>query len=121
MTVRSVMGLIGLCGVLATGCGSTDGGSGGSSGTGGSGSANNCGDACSVITSCTNDTTASCMAQCEGDLMDATEFSPACGEAVNDLAGCVGGLSCEQLDAWFDELPADSYPCVAEETAIDEC
>ena len=53
--------------------------------------------------------------------MEASDFSARCGAAVNDLAGCVGGLSCEQLDAWSDEVPPDGYPCRAEEIPIDNC
>ena len=112
MNLPKALGFI-LFGTLAIGCGDSN--------TGGGQSVNNCPAACSVITSCTGESTASCMAQCEGDLMEATEFSAACRDAVNDLTACIGGLSCEQLDAWFEEVPADSFPCRAEEIAIDEC
>jgi len=118
MTLPNALGFI-LCGTLAIGCG--DSNTGGTGGTGGGQSVNNCPDVCSVITSCTGQSTESCMEQCEGDLMQATEFSAACRAAVNDLTACVGGLSCEQLDAWFEEVPADSYPCIAEEIAVEEC
>ena len=108
MTLRNALGFVGLFGILAIGCGGDEAG-------------NNCGAACSVITSCWDDTTASCMAQCEGDLGEAAEFGTACVDAVNAVAACIGGLSCQQLDAWFDEIPADSYPCRAQDIAIDEC
>ena len=53
--------------------------------------------------------------------MEVADFPARCGAAVNDLAGCAGGLSCEQLEAWSDEISPDDYPCRAEEIAIDNC
>lgn len=119
MTLPNALGFIGLCGILAIGCSSSSGDSidDGERGNGGS----KCGEACSVITSCWNETDAECMAQCEGDLAEATEFGEGCVAAVNDLAACLGGLSCQQLDAWFEEVPADGYPCRAQDIAIREC
>ena len=114
MTLTNALGFIGLCGILAIGCSS-------SSGDGGGGADNKCGDACSVITSCWNETDAECMAQCEGDLAEAAEFGEGCVAAVNDLAACLGGLSCQQLDGWFEEVPADGYPCRAQDMARREC
>lgn len=108
MTGRSLMGLVGICGILAMGCAGGD-------------EASNCSAACEVIVPCLMDTTENCLAQCQGDLSDATNFSPACGAAVNDLAACIGGLSCTELDAWLTEIPADSYPCRDNDIAIDEC
>jgi hypothetical protein len=113
MTLPNTLGFIGLCGILTIGCGGSSGGTG----DGG----NNCGAACSVITSCWNETDASCKAQCEGDLMEAAEFGEGCVAAVNALAACLGGLSCEQLDGWDEEVPAGSYPCRAQDMARRDC
>ena len=113
MTLRYAIGLMGLCGVLAMGCNGSDGGGGGSG--------NNCAAACEVIVPCFNDTVQSCLAQCEGNIQEANDVSAACGTAVNNLAGCLGGLSCEQANAWLDEIPADSFPCKAQEDAVDAC
>ena len=110
MTVSNALGFIGLCGILTIGCGSSNGGGD-----------NKCDEACSVITSCWNETNASCMAQCEGDLAEASEFGEACVKAVDDLAACIGSLSCEQLDGWDDGLPEGSYPCMAQDVAIQQC
>ena len=113
MTLSNALGFIGLCGILTIGCGSSSGSTGGGD--------NKCNEACAVITSCWDDTNASCMAQCEGDLAEASEFGEACVKAVDDLAACIGSLSCEQLDGWFDEVPEGSYPCMAQDVAIDQC
>jgi hypothetical protein len=106
MTLPNVLGFIGLCGILISGCGNTG---------------NKCNEACAVITSCWGDTDAECMAQCEGDLAEASEFGEGCVAAVNALAACLGGLSCQQLDGWFEGVPADSYPCRAEDMARRDC
>jgi hypothetical protein len=95
-----------LSGIAFLGCGGDD---------------NNCKSACAVISSCTTQTTQSCLDECQADYNEASDYSSACGTAVNNVAACVGGLSCEQLDAWFEEVPADSYPCRDEDIAIDEC
>ena len=63
----------------------------------------------------------SCVTGCESDLMQAADFGAACVAAVNNRAGCLGGLTCVEYQAWRDETPADDYPCMAEDTAIDEC
>lgn len=112
MTLSNAIGLVGLCGVLSLGCG--DDGSGSAGG-------NNCSAACAVITECIMQSTAECMAQCQGDLTEAAEFGQACVSAVNDVAACIAGGSCADFEAWIDEVPADSYPCKAEDDAIDEC
>jgi hypothetical protein len=120
MTLPNALGFIGLCGILIIGCGSSSGSNGGGGGDNGN-TGNKCNEACAVITSCWGDTNASCMAQCEGDLAEAAEFGDGCVAAVNALAACLGGLSCQQLDGWFEEVPTDSYPCRAQDMARRDC
>ena len=112
MTLRNAIGLVGLCGALSMGCGDDSNSSGGN---------DNCNAACSVITQCVAQSTPDCLAQCRGDLMEAAEFGQACVDAVNDLAACLGGGTCDDFEAWLDEIPADSYPCKAQDDAIDAC
>lgn len=112
MTLGNAIGLVGLAGVLAMGCGGGDGESSG---------ANNCSAACAVITTCVMQSTEDCLAQCQGDLSEAAEFGQACVDAVDDLAACIAGGSCADFEAWLDEIPSDSYPCKAQDDAIDEC
>lgn len=111
MTQRHTIGLVALCGILAMGC----------SGDEGSSSDNNCSAACAVISPCVMQSTSDCLAQCEGDLSEAAASGEACVSAVDDLAACIGAGSCEDFEAWLEEIPADSYPCRAEDIAIDEC
>jgi hypothetical protein len=106
MTQFLTIAALATAGIVFLGCGGDD---------------NNCGSACAVISSCTTESTQSCLDQCQGDYNEASDFSSACAKAVDNLAACVGGLTCEELDAWFEEVPADSYPCRAEEIAIEEC
>ncbi|MGB5703541.1 MAG: hypothetical protein WBM48_12050 [Polyangiales bacterium] len=42
-------------------------------------------------------------------------------DAVDDLAACIAGGSCADFEACSDEIPADSYPCKAEDDAVDAC
>ena len=41
-------------------------------------------------------------------------MSDACEGAVKNINDCVANLSsCEQVEAWWDHTPFDSYPCEA--------
>lgn len=109
MTLRNAIGLAGLFGALAMGCGGGDGGN------------SSCSAACAVIVPCIMQSTSACMAQSEGDIREANDVSAECGAAVNDLIDCIAGGSCADFEAWNDEIPPDSYPCRAEDMAIDAC
>ena len=81
----------------------------------------NCRAGCEVVSSCTTQSYQSCLDECEADYEEASNFSPSCAAAVNDLAACVGGLTCEEVNAWLEQAPADSYPCRDQQIARDQC
>jgi hypothetical protein len=102
---NAIIFVIAIIGIASSGCGADD---------------SNCEAFCSVIASCTDQSTQACLAECEEDLSEASDFSSACGAAANDRSMCVAGLTCEELEAWMGQVPPESYPCRDEEIAVDD-
>jgi hypothetical protein len=66
------------------------------------------------------DQTPRCTEACAYTLNVSADFSAECGGAAADLFACVADLpSCEQVDAYWFEIPADSYPCKAGDDQVE--
>jgi hypothetical protein len=61
----------------------------------------------------------SCVQICEADLSEERAKSEACGDAVEGVFQCASELDCQDVDAWRDMEPIDSYPCRSEVADVD--
>jgi len=100
--------------------GSTDGGSSdsGSSGTTGE-PIMPCTEQCEVELMCGEDwkSVRACAEPCEANLVEAELFAPFCRSAWEELALCLGSLTCEEFAEWQSpvEIP---YPCISEDEGL---
>ena len=64
-----------------------------------------------------------CAESCGCTVNEGAQVSAACEAAVADVNACVVDLSsCEQVEAWLDSTPVDSYPCkAADENVLSTC
>jgi len=64
-----------------------------------------------------------CEEWCSYALGVSSDVSAECGAAAADVFACVADLStCEEVDDWWFEVPADSYPCkAADDNAESAC
>lgn len=68
-----------------------------------------CESLCAKVSKCL---ISNCGQWCYLNLAEGARMSAECEDAVADVYACVAGLpSCEQVNAWWSEIPADSYPC----------
>lgn len=104
---------------MPIGCG--EDGSIGAGGMGGSGNGETtCEAFCGVAAGCDlPNSGAGCVSNCDADIQGAFAFANGCGQALETRYQCVNQLSCADFLAWVQEEPADSFPCRAEEVAID--
>lgn len=92
------------------GCGDDDGGD-----------LANCDDYCAVWAMCTTRDLDACKTDCtEFNESLSADLGQACADADAEVNACVAGLTCEGLEGWLDEVPADSYPCKAEDDDADQ-
>lgn len=106
----SIISLSILCFALASGCGD-DSSSGGS-------------DLCSTF--CNRDAECfptqqqpDCENWCADRLSSAQDVSSECQSAVEGTFSCVNNLStCAEVASWWNEEPADSYSCKADDDAV---
>ena len=78
----------------------------------------NCGAFCDKAVECTEGASRSvCILQCNAIASNEAAISEQCVAGFAAVNACVSELSCEQRDAWFSEIPPDSYPCKAEDDA----
>lgn len=100
--------------LLLAGCGDDSAGVGGSAGTA------NCDAFCSKAVACeAYASTQECLNWCRAALENAQRVSANCVNAFSAVNTCVAGLTCEQVNAWSNETPPDSYPCKAQDDGID--
>ena len=64
-----------------------------------------------------------CAESCGCTVNEGAQVSAACEAAAADVNACVVDLSsCEQVEAWLDRTPVDSYPCkAADENVMSTC
>jgi hypothetical protein len=64
-----------------------------------------------------------CAESCGCTVNEGAQVSAACEAAAADVNACVVDLlSCEEVEAWLDRTPFDSYPCkAAEDNVISTC
>jgi len=103
---------------LMAGTGGT-GGTGGSAGTGGAGGSAefaNCDAYCSKAIECNAfGAGEGCERACVVSVQASINRSgPDCFNAFSRSNGCIGGLTCPQVDALIAETPPEGYPCKAE-------
>lgn len=85
-----------------------------------SGSLANCGAFCAKLVECNpGSSTQECLSECNGFAQQFQRVSADCLAAYTSVNTCVGGLTCEQGEAWVDEIPPDSYPCKAQDDALE--
>jgi hypothetical protein len=61
-----------------------------------------------------------CEQECRYELDVAAATSEACGSAVEGLFACVVNLpTCEAVNAYWVEIPSDSYPCKFGDDAVE--
>ncbi|MFW2388666.1 MAG: hypothetical protein ACN4G0_10040 [Polyangiales bacterium] len=78
----------------------------------------NCAEFCTKLVECDpEETIEACGSNCVGIAQQANAVSSACLSAFGAVNSCVSGLTCEQGQAWFEEIPPDAYPCKAEDDA----
>jgi hypothetical protein len=84
-----------------------------------SGYSDSCDPFCERVDECLlNDRFPNCAPSCGCTVKEGAQVSAECETAVADINACVVDLSsCEQVEAWLDRTPFDSYPC---KTADDE-
>ena len=101
-----------LCVAAAGGCGDDNGGNG-SSGL--------CSTFCERDAECFPDQQQpDCANWCADRLSTAENIGAQCSSAVTDTFECLNDLSsCEELLSWWNEDPADSYSCKAEDDQVD--
>jgi len=108
--MKALMLIVGSFSLLTLGCG--DGG-----GTTGASLAN-CSAFCSKFIQCTQQgTQQQCESECNANAQQAQAISAQCLGAFSAVNSCVSGLTCEQGQAWAEEIPPDSYPCKAQDDA----
>jgi len=66
---------------------------------------------CTVVADCTATDFSLCMSDCSAELLNAQSTSSECADAVRRQNNCLSALTCEELDAWRQKVPPDSYPC----------
>jgi hypothetical protein len=86
---------------------------------------NECLESCTQLAACDNETFP--LGECEGDCGATTgeivsevpddEAGIACITALVAQEACIGGLTCDEVDEWYNET-TESYPCLSEETAV---
>ncbi|MEM7436843.1 MAG: hypothetical protein AAF436_16945 [Myxococcota bacterium] len=106
MAIVRILSLV-VLGVLALSCGDSSGDS-------------SCNSFCNVAAQCGGEDRAECVSTCVSNAAEAETISEACLAAFLGRTGCVGGLTCQQAEAWLDEVPPDSYPCRDEDIAVDQ-
>jgi hypothetical protein len=78
-----------------------------------------CAQVCAKVVECDPEQSAEeCGQGCVQDAQRANQVSSACLSAFGAVNSCVSGLTCEQGEAWFNEVPPDSYPCKAQDDAF---
>ncbi len=104
---------------LMAGTGGT-GGSAGAGGAGGSAEFANCDALCSKAVECNAfGAGEACVRECVASGRAAIDRSgPDCSSALSGRNGCIGGLTCPQVDAFIAETPPEGYPCKAERDAV---
>jgi hypothetical protein len=60
----------------------------------------------------------SCVSGCVSKAQDILSMSADCFNALSDVYGCLGGLTCPQVDAFSTETPPESYPCKTQQDAV---
>jgi len=74
---------------------------------------------CTVADGCTrSDYFSQCMSECARELYYAESVSSQCADSVRNQNVCLSELTCEELDAWREEVPPDSYPCKDADDAV---
>lgn len=66
---------------------------------------------CAVVDDCTEASFSECMSACAEESSQARAISSECAYAVRDQNVCLGELTCEEFEAWLEEIPPDGYPC----------
>jgi len=77
-----------------------------------------CADACANYELCDDEPSDICYAECIEEIIDLQE-TPECFDADVALLACVGALSCEDLDHYYEE-DVSPYPCETEEALAEE-
>jgi hypothetical protein len=77
--------------------------------------ADSCDPFCARVDECSlKDRIPNCAPSCSCTVNEGALVSAECETAVADIDYCVADLpSCDQVEAWWDMTPADSYPCKA--------
>jgi hypothetical protein len=80
-----------------------------------SGYADSCDPFCARVDECSlSGRIQNCDPSCGCTVNEGALVSDACEGAVRNIDDCVANLSsCEQVEAWWDHTPFDSYPCKA--------
>ena len=89
-----------------------------------SGYSGSCDPFCARIDECfLTDRIPNCAESCGCTVNEGAQIGAECEAAVADVNACVVDLSsCEQVEAWSDRTPFDSYPCkAADDNVISTC
>jgi hypothetical protein len=86
----------------------------------GGGDSGPCGSFCAKDAECFSmNEIVDCAQWCRDNLDEGARRSAECEAAVADVYACVADLSsCEEVEAWHTEVPADSYPCKAADDRV---
>ncbi|MDH3727840.1 MAG: hypothetical protein OER77_09945 [Myxococcales bacterium] len=94
------------------------GGTGGAGGTGVTAGTSNCDASCGKAVECNAiDSLEPCLSSCVARAEAALSRLADCFNAISDLNGCLGGLTCQQANDYGTSTPPESYPCKAQRDA----
>jgi len=79
----------------------------------------NCGVYCNKSVECYPIDSVTCVENCADESAAEAAKSQQCAIAASAQRACVGALSCDEVAAWGYRVPPDSFPCLAEFSAVE--